>query len=308
MDKEKPRYSDEGQSDEVDVAESIEDERSELDIKLEQIESIESRSLKTTRSSDPTSNSATGAGLADSNKAGVTESQESAEDPAILAARAAMRSANREDTKKSASRKKLRTAVVLLVILLLGALGAVAGLYYLQSTTKDQLATAQASLSAMQSELAALKKAPVVESLPENVEKNDAQQSNGYRTISEWGVRYQLTEENSDVEYGLITVAPQESIGLYSITLARAAGMIVDTNVLRCGVGSAGVLMRLSETQLKEQSPQQKLTEGEYKKIGEFTYLYRAPQGLCADMPQQEKAATDAARSIIATLELVPEN
>lgn len=304
MDKEKPQYSSEDQAPEAEVSETIEDERSELDKKLEQIESIESRSLKATR---PNADNGIGAERGVTSSTDPVEPHEPAEDPAILAARAAMRSANREDTKKSASQKKLRVAVVLLVVMVCGALAAVAGLYYWQTTTQNQLTSTQASLAAAQSELVTLKQAPATKPQPETTENSNQQEKARFRTINEWGIRYQLNEQNDDLGYGILTVAPQESIGLYSVALARTAGVAVGTKELRCGIGSAGVLVRLSEAQLKQLSPEQQPAETESKKIGEFTYVYQAPQGVCTDEPQQEKMVTDAARSVITTLESASE-
>lgn len=293
----------------------VEDTRSELDKKLEQIESIEAKGAM----ARPRRGAAQEDQLAENNAQRPAKSPavevEPAEDPAIIAARETMRAAERNKAAKKASPKRSKSLLVLLVVVVFVAGVALAWMWYQQNQTKEQLSSTQASLGAAQANVAALKRSQqqlanekeAEEDTSATLEQSPKQE---HRLLPEWGVRYEVNDQNKDLGYGLFTVqSDSESLGFYSIDLARANGVSNESQNLKCGVGSAGLIVRLSEKGLKEQYPDKTSLEGvSHKQIGTHTYVYRSPQNACSASSQKEQMAISAVNSIFETLEPVPES
>lgn len=302
----------------------IVDDRTELDKRLEKIESIEAHNI--TKSQDQSSQrhgqestveagngeSAGNTAVATSNGLPGATLGEEQEDPAILAARNSLRRAERSKVSKQKGRRKYTGIFIALLVVLLLAVGvAAAWLYFQKKDTDSQLSATQSSLTGTKQELAALQRQKQT-ALPQiEEESTPAQETDAltdvqqYREIPEWGVRYKLTSDNKALTYGIYSLQPNfESIGFASLDIARKAGVNSDTQQLSCGIGSAGLVQRLNEAGLKEMFPAEaQLAQAVHKKVGEYHYVYRTPQSPCSSMNVEEKAAAAAASAIIETLE-----
>ena len=317
MDTDTKKTSDDQPSNQTTDNTPIVDDRTELDKRLEEIESIEAHAVTKPLSNVQAdrlgeSGSETPAVQAAPADAAPVEEQE---DPAIVAARNSMRSAERSKATKRNRKKKSSAVIILLGLLLVAAVAAVAWLLYQQQEADSRLSATQGTLAETKQELIGLQQkqkadaAKVAqEAAPEEKPVSVATQE--YREIPEWGVRYKLTAESKDLTYGVFSVQPNsESLGFASLTLVRKAGINNETQQLKCGIGSAGLVQRMSEVGMKEMFPTDaQLAQVVHKKVGEYNYVYRMPQGLCSDMSTEEKAASDAVSAIIETLEVISES
>lgn len=295
----------------------IVDDRTELDKRLEKIESIEAHTITKQQNkvqSDRSSESESETPVVQATPSDTTLVEEQ-EDPAIVAARNSMRSAERSKATNRSHKGKSSAAIIILGLLFVAAATAVAWLLYQQQETDSQLSATQGNLADTKQELIELQQKQKVnaakaaqEVAPEEKPASSATQE--YREIPEWGVRYKLTPENEGLTYGVFSVqSNSESLGFASLALVRKAGVNDETQQLKCDIGSAGLVQRMNEVGMKEVFPTDaQLNQVVRKKVGEYNYVYRMPQGLCSDMGTEEKAAADAVSAIIETLEVIPEN
>jgi hypothetical protein len=294
---------------------TVEDTRSALDKKLEQIESIEAKGAmgRPRREANQASQSAIKSSQNTEERPDVVA--EPAEDPSIVAARETMRAAERNKAAKNALPKRSKGLLVLLVVVILGMSAALAWMWYQQNQTKEQLSSTQTSLGSAEASLAVLKQAQ-----QKLANEGEAGKSNSvaleesseqeYKLLPEWDVRYELNEQTKDLGYGLMGVQPgEESLGFYSIELARSAGSDTGSRTLKCGVGSLGQIARLDEKTLKEQYPDKTKLEGiSHKQIGAYTYIYQESQSPCSTSSQKEQMAISAVNSIFETLEPIEQS
>lgn len=308
------------------------DERSDIDKRLEEIESIERRDamhrpevadssdelkpedasddipVRTEKKlSDPPKSIETATPTRDSE----LDREEAKKQSALVAAREKMNTARKDDT--SAAKKRSYTwIIVLLVVLLLAAAGFATWLFMREQQAATQLSSTQTDLSLAQQELGVLKKKQADTEAAMQAEEDDTDAVaqapvKKYREIPEWGVRYEVTEANKDITYGLNTIQPKiESFGFFSLSLAREAGIHPESQQLACGIGSAGLVNRMSDAAYQEQFAQAASVLS--KKIGEYYYVFMSPQGVCKeDATAKQTASSDAVRAILQSFEPLTE-
>lgn len=198
--------------------------------------------------------------------------------------------------------------IVLSLLFLLCLAAAIAYIFYEKDSQAQQSNSLNTKVAAAETaKLAAEKK------LDEANKKLAAQAtppSTAYRDIPEWGVRYKVTDTNKTVAYGLFWAggAAGESMGFYSIDLARKLNNTQQGGTIACGIGSAGLITRYTEAeyqkQIKATQPSGILATTQNKKIGDYRYVYISPQGTCAEqLTDQQVKASDAVKSIVPLLE-----
>lgn len=302
------------------------DERSDIDKRLEEIESIERHD--TAHRSEVASNTSTAEDASDDipvrTEEKVSDSpkpsepatptrdaeldrEEAKKQSALVAARENMNSARKGDD--SVKKQRSRTwVIVLLLVLLLAAIGSAIWFFTREQQAATQLSSAQTDLSLTQQELGVLKKkqADTEAAMQAEEDATDAVSQapvKKYREIPEWDVRYEVTEANKDIAYGLNTIQPKiESFGFFSLSLAREAGIHPESQQLACGIGSAGLVNRMSDATYQEQFAQAAGVLS--KKIGEYYYVFMSPQGVCKeDATAKQTASSEAVRAILQSFE-----
>lgn len=229
-----------------------------------------------------------------------------------------------EDTADEERRRKMEAAIahnketpkakkpwlwmVLSLLLILCLAAASAYIFYEKDNQAQQINSINAkATSAEMAKTAAEKK------LEEANKKLSAQtqiSSEEFRTIPEWGVKYKVTDTNKEVMHGIFNIggASRESIGFFSIDLARKLNSPQQGETITCGVGSAGLINRYSEDeyqkQIKAAQPSGITATAPNKKIGEYRYVYVSPQGTCStQLTDQQIKASDAVKGIVPLLE-----
>lgn len=299
-----------------DTATTPVDNRNEQEKELERIESIEASHISQNTSQIKNDN----AGSLDGMRTGANQKKQDAvadtsdtatekmtdagkdeEHPALLAARQ-----KAKNTKKRNGHKRIGFA--LLIVLLLAAIAAAGWFFYQDMQAQQRVSQVESDLATKELALAELtvlneKLSALADDAKQDENDNQGQAVEEYRQIPEWNVRYKVTDENKDLSYGVVMVGDgRESIGLLSLEVTREAGVNQETQELKCGIGSIGMITRMNEEQMKEFSQGSDI---ESSKIGEYHYVYISPQNTCAESLATESLAakSDAVKAVVQSLE-----
>lgn len=301
---------DDGFSKDGDTSTTPIDERTEQEKALERIESIEVHHTdkNVEKSIDGVKGGANKlndsqppvpAGSA-TERAESTSTEQQGEHPALLAAR------KKAKSPKERSERKAPVVLILLLLLLLAAVAAAGWFFYQQQEAQNELSQVQDSLTTKDQKINSLTaaNAKLTEASEESDQNSEGQPAAQYREIPEWNVRYEVTDANKNVVYGVVSLQDNsESLGFMSLDVAREVGINQESQQLSCGIGSAGMIMRLTEAGMKEFSQD---AEPDSQKIGEHYYVYIAPQSLCSDkLKEQQTAASSAVSTIAESLEAI---